>query len=117
MYIWIVLMWFSLSLLQVCIDVIVQRLGDAAAAGIYKLLSNSLNKRASIVSICALPVCTPISILSTFILWKRLILYACTNQGIYLFQSAQVYFSLSQFSEWKTLITQLVDFGDLGLCH
>ncbi|KAH7654033.1 ATP:ADP antiporter AAA family protein [Dioscorea alata] len=42
---------------KVCIDVIVQRLGDATAAGIYKLLSNSLNKRASIVSVCALPLC------------------------------------------------------------
>ncbi|KAM0950529.1 putative ADP/ATP carrier protein, bacterial type [Dioscorea sansibarensis] len=42
---------------KVCIDVIVQRLGDATAAGIYKLLSNGLNKKASIVSIYALPLC------------------------------------------------------------
>ncbi|KAJ0975513.1 hypothetical protein J5N97_017478 [Dioscorea zingiberensis] len=42
---------------KVCIDVIVQRLGDATAAGIYKLLSNSLNKRTYMVSIYALPLC------------------------------------------------------------
>lgn len=44
-------------LFQVCIDVIVQRLGDAAAAGIYKLLFGNLNSRASMVSLYALPVC------------------------------------------------------------
>lgn len=42
---------------KVCIDVIVQRLGDAAAAGIYKLLFGNLNKRPSMVSLYALPLC------------------------------------------------------------
>lgn len=42
---------------KVCIDVIVQRLGDATAAGIYKLLFGNLNKRPSLVSLYALPLC------------------------------------------------------------
>ncbi|XP_057979405.1 uncharacterized protein LOC131165524 isoform X3 [Malania oleifera] len=42
---------------KVCIDVIVQRLGDAAAAGIYKLLFNAFNGQTSTVSLYALPVC------------------------------------------------------------
>ncbi|XP_020252708.1 uncharacterized protein LOC109829994 isoform X2 [Asparagus officinalis] len=42
---------------KVCIDVIVQRLGDAAAAGIYKLLVGNLDKRPSLVSLYALPLC------------------------------------------------------------
>ncbi|XVF81992.1 hypothetical protein PTKIN_Ptkin16aG0007200 [Pterospermum kingtungense] len=42
---------------KICIDVIVQRLGDATAAGIYKLLFSSLNGRISTVSLYALPVC------------------------------------------------------------
>lgn len=43
---------------QVCIDVIVQRLGDASAAGMYKLLFDTLNGKASTASLCALPVCS-----------------------------------------------------------
>ncbi|XP_039046104.1 uncharacterized protein LOC120186157 isoform X1 [Hibiscus syriacus] len=42
---------------KICIDVIVQRLGDATAAGIYKLLFTRLNGRISTVSLYALPVC------------------------------------------------------------
>lgn len=42
---------------KVCIDVIVQRLGDATAAGMFKLLSSALNGRTSTVSLYALPVC------------------------------------------------------------
>ncbi|XP_007011255.2 PREDICTED: uncharacterized protein LOC18587428 isoform X1 [Theobroma cacao] len=42
---------------KICIDVIVQRLGDATAAGIYKLLFSILNGRISTVSLYALPVC------------------------------------------------------------
>ncbi|KAL5709869.1 hypothetical protein ACHQM5_020503 [Ranunculus cassubicifolius] len=42
---------------KVCIDVIVQRLGDATAAGIYKLLLSNLNGRVSTVPLYALPVC------------------------------------------------------------
>ncbi|KAF3966587.1 hypothetical protein CMV_009322 [Castanea mollissima] len=42
---------------KVCIDVAVQRLGDATAAGMYKLLSSTLDGRTSTVSIYALPVC------------------------------------------------------------
>ncbi|KAH0457480.1 hypothetical protein IEQ34_012795 [Dendrobium chrysotoxum] len=40
---------------KVCIDVIVQRLGDATAAAIYKILFGNLNKGPSSVSIYALP--------------------------------------------------------------
>ncbi|XP_008810567.1 uncharacterized protein LOC103721951 isoform X2 [Phoenix dactylifera] len=42
---------------KVCIDVIVQRLGDATAAGIYKLLFGNLNNHTSAVSLYALPLC------------------------------------------------------------
>ncbi|XP_022857745.1 uncharacterized protein LOC111378744 isoform X2 [Olea europaea var. sylvestris] len=42
---------------KVCIDVIVQRLGDATAAAIYKLLFSTLKGEASIVALYALPVC------------------------------------------------------------
>ncbi|XP_075111157.1 uncharacterized protein LOC107782156 isoform X4 [Nicotiana tabacum] len=47
----------SETLRKVCIDVIVQRLGDATAAGMYKLLFSTLNGKASAVSLYALPVC------------------------------------------------------------
>ncbi|KAF5947767.1 hypothetical protein HYC85_013724 [Camellia sinensis] len=47
----------SETLRKVCIDVIVQRLGDATAAGLYKLLFSTLNGKASTVSLYALPVC------------------------------------------------------------
>lgn len=42
---------------KLCIDVFIQRLGDATAAGMYKLLFSTLNGRTSTVSIYALPVC------------------------------------------------------------
>ncbi|KAH7839712.1 hypothetical protein Vadar_007773 [Vaccinium darrowii] len=42
---------------KVCIDVIVQRLGDATAAGLYKLLFSTLNGKTTTVSLYALPVC------------------------------------------------------------
>ncbi|XP_050147790.1 uncharacterized protein LOC126623053 isoform X1 [Malus sylvestris] len=42
---------------KVCIDVFVQRLGDATAAGMYKLLFSTLNGRAPTVSLYGLPVC------------------------------------------------------------
>ncbi|XP_010253144.1 PREDICTED: uncharacterized protein LOC104594525 isoform X2 [Nelumbo nucifera] len=42
---------------KVCIDVIVQRLGDATAAGVYKLLFGTFNRSTSIVSLYGLPVC------------------------------------------------------------
>ncbi|GAB4827686.1 hypothetical protein Ancab_034572 [Ancistrocladus abbreviatus] len=42
---------------KVCIDVIVQRLGDAAAAGMFKVLFGTLNGTTSTVSLYALPVC------------------------------------------------------------
>ncbi|GAB2288221.1 hypothetical protein Dimus_022562 [Dionaea muscipula] len=42
---------------KVCIDVIVQRLGDATAAGMFKLLFASLEGKTSTVSLYALPVC------------------------------------------------------------
>ncbi|PKA57639.1 hypothetical protein AXF42_Ash016685 [Apostasia shenzhenica] len=45
-----------INLDQVCIDVVVQRLGDATAAGMYKLLFGNLDKKPSSVSLYALPV-------------------------------------------------------------
>ncbi|XP_021904044.1 uncharacterized protein LOC110819229 [Carica papaya] len=42
---------------KVCIDVIIQRLGDAAAAGLFKLLFSTLHGNISTVSLYALPVC------------------------------------------------------------
>ncbi|KAL3653400.1 hypothetical protein CASFOL_003081 [Castilleja foliolosa] len=42
---------------KVCIDVIVQRLGDATAAGMYKLLFSTSNSNPSTFSLYALPVC------------------------------------------------------------
>ncbi|KMZ67585.1 Major facilitator transporter [Zostera marina] len=42
---------------KVCIDVIVQRLGDATAAGLYKLLFGAHYKKASAISLYALPLC------------------------------------------------------------
>ncbi|CAO2140607.1 unnamed protein product [Urochloa humidicola] len=42
---------------KVCIDVIVQRLGDATAAGIYSLLFSRLDKKATMVTLYALPLC------------------------------------------------------------
>ncbi|KAG2559631.1 hypothetical protein PVAP13_8KG020120 [Panicum virgatum] len=42
---------------KVCIDVIVQRLGDATAAGIYRLLFSSLEKKTSMITLYALPLC------------------------------------------------------------
>ncbi|KAF8648805.1 hypothetical protein HU200_064504 [Digitaria exilis] len=41
---------------KVCIDVIVQRLGDATAAGIYSLLFSRLEKKATMATLYALPV-------------------------------------------------------------
>jgi len=46
---------------QVCIDVLVQRLGDAAAAGMYKVLFGTLNGNPSTVSLYGLPVCLNLS--------------------------------------------------------
>ncbi|GMN41175.1 hypothetical protein TIFTF001_010383 [Ficus carica] len=42
---------------KVCIDVVVQRLGDATAAGMYKLLFSALDGRTSTVSLYTVPVC------------------------------------------------------------
>lgn len=43
-------------ILQVTIDTFVQRLGDAAAAGVYKMAETLLLRGPSAVAICALPV-------------------------------------------------------------
>lgn len=42
---------------QVCIDVLVQRFGDATAAGMYKLLHSTLDGKITHISLYALPVC------------------------------------------------------------
>ncbi|CAK9859248.1 unnamed protein product [Sphagnum jensenii] len=42
---------------KVCIDTLVQRLGDAAAAGVYKMMEGLLLEGPSAVAISALPVC------------------------------------------------------------
>ncbi|KAH9767362.1 hypothetical protein KPL71_011253 [Citrus sinensis] len=42
---------------KACIDILIQRLGDASAAGMYKLLFSTLHGRTSTVSQCALPIC------------------------------------------------------------
>ncbi|KAI7738491.1 hypothetical protein M8C21_016453 [Ambrosia artemisiifolia] len=42
---------------KVCIDVLVQRLGDAIAAGMYRCLYSSLNGKTTTISLYALPVC------------------------------------------------------------
>jgi len=52
-------LWYANVSMQVCIDVIVQRLGDATAAAMYKLLFSTLSGKASAVSLYALPVSKP----------------------------------------------------------
>lgn len=42
---------------KVCIDVLVQRFGDAIAAGMYKLLYSNHNGKTTHISLYALPVC------------------------------------------------------------
>ncbi|XP_047176138.1 uncharacterized protein LOC124843437 [Vigna umbellata] len=55
---------------KVCIDVLVQRLGDAAAAGMYKMLFGTLNGNPSTVSLYGLPVCL-LWIVSAYSLGRR----------------------------------------------
>ncbi|KAL0736539.1 hypothetical protein Bca4012_012749 [Brassica carinata] len=55
---------------KVCIDVIVQRLGDAAAAGLFEVLTIALGGQTSTASLYALPVCL-IWIVTAFFLGRR----------------------------------------------
>ncbi|ESQ40446.1 hypothetical protein EUTSA_v10013352mg [Eutrema salsugineum] len=55
---------------KVCIDVIVQRLGDAAAAGLFEILTIALGGQTSTASLYALPVCL-IWIATAFFLGRR----------------------------------------------
>ncbi|KAF9618872.1 hypothetical protein IFM89_002740 [Coptis chinensis] len=60
---------------KVCIDVIVQRLGDATAAGMYKLLFSTLNGRTSSLPLYALPVLgiwNDYSVISFKSMWGRI---------------------------------------------
>lgn len=55
---------------KVCIDVIVQRLGDAAAAGLFEVLTIALGGQTSTASLYALPVCLT-WIVTAFFLGRR----------------------------------------------
>ncbi|XP_020224333.1 uncharacterized protein LOC109806358 isoform X1 [Cajanus cajan] len=55
---------------KVCIDVLVQRLGDAAAAVMYKMLFGTVNGNPSTVSLHGLPVCF-FWIVTAFFLGRR----------------------------------------------
>ncbi|XP_013606029.1 PREDICTED: uncharacterized protein LOC106312891 isoform X2 [Brassica oleracea var. oleracea] len=55
---------------KVCIDVIVQRLGDAAAAGLFEVLTIALGGQTSTASLYALPVCL-IWIVTAYFLGRR----------------------------------------------
>ncbi|CAH8382146.1 unnamed protein product [Eruca vesicaria subsp. sativa] len=55
---------------KVCIDVIVQRLGDAAAAGLFEVLTIALGGQTATASLYALPVCL-IWIVTAFFLGRR----------------------------------------------
>ncbi|CAH2074026.1 unnamed protein product [Thlaspi arvense] len=68
---------------KVCIDVIVQRLGDAAAAGLFEVLTIALGGHTSTASLYALPVCL-IWIVTAFFLGRRQEQLAKLQVGLYL---------------------------------
>ncbi|KAB1214082.1 hypothetical protein CJ030_MR5G017345 [Morella rubra] len=59
---------------KLCIDVFHSELGDATAAGMYKLLFSTLNWRTSTVSIYALPVCICLTLFSLIFFFPRFLL-------------------------------------------
>lgn len=76
--------------LQVCIDVIVQRLGDATAAGMYKLLFSTLHEKASTVSLYALPV----RIITIYMYFRSIVDYSSNRMGFLLVYVALVFFNI-----------------------
>ncbi|KAG6416034.1 hypothetical protein SASPL_123456 [Salvia splendens] len=89
---------------KVCIDVIVQRLGDATAAGMYKLLSGSLNGSASTTSLYALPVRYYFPDLYAFLNLHRVAVYRLID-GLVCFCLSGVFHMVGNSISFRTTTT------------